>query len=65
MGRRPIADRFKRKLTQVGGQSISVTIPIEYLASLGWKKGDEVLVKLKGQTLRIVKEEIEVPSAIS
>lgn len=62
MARKPLADRFKRTLTQVGGQSLSITIPIEYLEELDWKKGDEVLVKLnksRGRLTveRVVKEE--------
>ena len=58
MARKPLADRFKRSLTQVGGQSLSVTIPIEYLEELEWKKGDEVLVKLNKKNRRIIIEEI-------
>jgi len=56
MGRKSLVDRFKRSLTQVGGKSLSVTIPIEYLSILGWQKGEEVLVKRDGQTITIEKE---------
>lgn len=53
-----IADRFKRTLTKVGGQSLSITIPLEYLDELGWEKGQEFLVKLNKKNRRIIIEEI-------
>ncbi len=46
MGRKPLADRFNRTLTQVGGQSLSITIPVEYLQELNWEKGKELKVRL-------------------
>lgn len=58
MGRKSLADRFKRTLTQVGGQSLSITIPLEYLEELGWKKGEEFNVKLNKKTRKIIIEEI-------
>jgi antitoxin component of MazEF toxin-antitoxin module len=58
MGRKSLADRFKRTLTQVGGKSLSVTLPIEYLEELGWKKGQELKLKLNKRNRRIVIEEV-------
>ena len=34
-----------RKLTKVGGKSISVTLPIEMVRELGWKEKQKVVVK--------------------
>ena len=47
MARRSLEDRFNRTLTQVGGQSIAITIPLEYLEELGWEKGDTVKVNIQ------------------
>jgi len=58
MARKPLADRFKRTLTQVGGQSLCVTIPVEYLEELGWEKGKELNLILKKKNRKIVIEEI-------
>jgi len=58
MGRKPLADRFKRTLTKVGGKSLSITIPLEYLDELGWQQGEEFLVKLNKKSKRIIIEEI-------
>jgi antitoxin component of MazEF toxin-antitoxin module len=46
MSRKKLIDRFKRNLVQVGGNSLSITLPIEYVNALEWKKGTEVLVIL-------------------
>ena len=40
-----------RKLTRVGGTSLSVTIPVEYARILGWKERQKVVVKLEGKKL--------------
>lgn len=34
-----------RKLTKVGGKSISVTLPIDLVRELGWKEKQKVSVK--------------------
>ncbi|MBP9751475.1 MAG: AbrB/MazE/SpoVT family DNA-binding domain-containing protein [Candidatus Moranbacteria bacterium] len=34
-----------RKLTKVGGKSISVTLPIDIVRELGWKEKQKVVVK--------------------
>ena len=58
MARKPLSDRFKRTLTQVGGKSLCITIPIEYLEELSWKKGQEFMVRLNKRNKRIIIEEI-------
>ena len=59
MGRRTLADRFKRTLTPVGGNSLSVTLPKEYLEDLGWEKGQEVKVRYYKRTRQLLLEAIE------
>jgi hypothetical protein len=46
MGRKKLTDRFKRNLIQVGNTSLCITLPIEHLEALGWKKVTEVHVVL-------------------
>lgn len=46
MGRKKLEDRFKRTLTLVGGKSLSITLPKEYLQALGWEKGQELAVRM-------------------
>jgi len=58
MARKSLADRFKRNLTQVGGQSLSITIPIEYLQELEWTKGMELRVSMNKTKKRVIIEEI-------
>ena len=58
MARKPLADRFKRTLTKVGGKSLSVTIPLEYLQELGWQQGKEVRLKLNKKNRKITIEEL-------
>jgi len=42
-----------RKLTRVGGQSYSVTIPLDYIRALGWKERQKVVVTMKGKKITI------------
>jgi bifunctional DNA-binding transcriptional regulator/antitoxin component of YhaV-PrlF toxin-antitoxin module len=54
MARRKINERFTRKLTKTGGgRSISVTLPIEFLRKLKWRRGQKVVVEQKGKNLII------------
>ena len=46
MARSKLSERFNRTLIELGKGTLCVTIPIEYLDELGWKKGDEVTVKM-------------------
>ena len=57
MSRKPLADRFKRNLISTG-KSLCVTIPVEYLAELGWEKGKELKVRMNKKNKRIIIEEI-------
>lgn len=57
MARRPLTDRFTRSLIQVGGKSLCVTIPIEYLEKLDWSKGQEIEVKLQLNKKRLILKE--------
>ena len=45
MGVRKAEEQNIRKLTKVGKQSISVTLPIEYVRGLGWREKQKVVVK--------------------
>lgn len=51
MSGRKLAERNIRKLTKVGGKSIAVTIPIEYIQKLAWKEKQKVVVNLKGNKI--------------
>lgn len=42
-----------RKLTKVGGKSISVTIPIDIIRKLKWRERQKVVVTLRGKKLTI------------
>jgi len=45
MSTRRLEDKNIRKLTKAGRHSISVTIPIETIRSLGWREKQKVVVK--------------------
>ncbi len=53
MSGRKLAERNIRKLTKVGGKSIAVTIPIEFIQKLAWKEKQKVIVNLKGNKITI------------
>ena len=53
MGRRRINKRNVRKLSKVGGASIAVTLPIEFVRALGWREKQKVVVSKKGKTIII------------
>lgn len=42
-----------RKLIKLAGKSIVVSLPIEYVTSLGWKEKQKVIVEKKGRHLII------------
>ena len=42
-----------RKLTKVGGLSLSVTLPIEMARKLKWREKQKVVVKLRGKKITI------------
>jgi len=41
-----------RKLLPRGG-GVGITLPIEYIRRLGWKKKQKVVVELKGKSIKI------------
>lgn len=54
MARRKLEHRNIRKLYRTGrGGSISITLPIELVRSLGWREKQKVTVKQKGKSLII------------
>lgn len=46
-----------RKLSMVGKKSFSVSLPIESVKQLAWKKGDTLVVRRKGNQITIEKKE--------
>jgi len=53
MPRRSLKNRNVRKLIRLGSNSTAVTLPIEILDELDWRKGQKVVVKKKGKTIVI------------
>lgn len=53
MPTRRLGEQNIRKLTKLGGKSIAVTIPIEFVRELGWKEKQKVRVDLERKRLII------------
>lgn len=53
MARRKLNERSIRKLNRTGGNSISVTIPIELVRELKWREKQKVVIKKRGKKLTI------------
>jgi len=53
MSRRKVQERHVRKLIRLGHGSLAVTIPIEDLRTLGWREGQKVNVRRRGQQITI------------
>jgi antitoxin component of MazEF toxin-antitoxin module len=53
MSRRNLKDRNIRKLTRVGGTSLAVTLPVEFVKDLKWKERQKVVVRKVGQRIII------------
>ena len=53
MARRKAEERNIRKLTRIGNKSIGVTLPIDFVHKLGWRKGQKVVIKKTGKRLII------------
>lgn len=51
MPSRKIEESNIRKLTKVGGASMSVTIPIHIIRELKWKEKQKVVVKKQGKKI--------------
>lgn len=47
MAPKKLKQRFYRKIIAAGQSSLCITLPVEYLEKLGWKKGDEIRVKIR------------------
>lgn len=54
MGNVPQHSRSVRRLTKNSNGTVSVSIPIEAAAKLGWKKGQHVAVERKGKKIVIM-----------
>ena len=53
MPRRKNEESNVRKLTKLGGQSLAVTLPIEFIRELGWKEKQKVVVKVERKRIII------------
>lgn len=53
MPTRKLGEQNIRKLTKLGGKSIAVTIPVEFVRVLGWKEKQKVVVDLQRKKLII------------
>lgn len=47
-----------RKLNFVGGKTYAVSLPIDIIKALKWKKGDTLHVRRQGNQVIVEKEEI-------
>lgn len=52
MARRKLEDKNTRKLLRLG-KSIVVTLPIDFIRKLKWRKKQKITVKLKGKKIII------------
>ena len=53
MARRKLGDKNIRKLTKIGNKSIGLTLPIEIVRELKWRKKQKVVVKKRGKSIII------------
>ena len=54
MAQRKLKDKNIRKLTRMGGgRSMGLTLPVEILRELGWRKKQKVTVKRTGKRIII------------
>jgi hypothetical protein len=53
MSQRKLEDKNIRKLNKTGGNSITVTLPIEIIRKLGWKAKQKVVAKESGKGILI------------
>jgi len=51
--RRKLKDKNIRKITKVGGTSLSVTIPVEFIKELKWREKQKVVLKKRGKKITI------------
>jgi antitoxin component of MazEF toxin-antitoxin module len=62
MANRKSTERGTRKITKSGG-SLSVSLPIEMVKSLGWREKQKVTVKKKGGALVVRDQKTKKPHA--
>ncbi len=53
MARQRLDQKNIRKIIKVGKQSLSVTLPIEYVRDLKWREKQKVVVTKRGKSLII------------
>ncbi len=53
MARTKLEDRNERKLQKATNGSYRMTLPIEIIRELGWRDGQKVVVKKRGQGILI------------
>lgn len=53
MSRRSFRDKNVRKLLRIGNRSVAVTLPLEILDALGWRRNQKVVVKKRGKSIMI------------
>ncbi|MAG44698.1 hypothetical protein CL633_02310 [bacterium] len=53
MARRKNKEKNIRKLTKLGGKSLAVTLPIEFIRKLKWREKQKVVVSLRGKKVTI------------
>lgn len=51
--RRKLSERNIRKLTRLGGHSLGLTIPIEFVRKLKWRERQKVVVTMRGKKLTV------------
>ena len=52
MPNKKYSKRNVRKITR-SGSSLNITLPVEFLAKLGWKEKQKVVLRLKGRSIVI------------
>lgn len=53
MAIRKLSEQNTRKLTRVGGTSLSVTIPVDIVRKLRWKERQKVVVRKSGSGVSV------------
>ncbi len=54
MSRKKLEERNIRKLTKTGGTTYYVTLPIEAIRDLGWRKSQKLIVEVDERRERII-----------
>jgi hypothetical protein len=53
MGNTKINQRLVRQLTRNSSGTSSISLPKEFIQELGWRKGQQLIVRRKGRNLTI------------